>query len=242
MTIPLPLLEEQERIVAELEGYRKVIEGSRQILNSYKPTIRIDPSWPVLKIGDVSEINPKESGLAKLSPDIQVSFIPMADVAVEATTVLPSQTRKLKEVVKGYTNFRQNDVLLAKITPCFENGKVAIAGPLINDLGFGSTEFIVIRCDPKKLLPPLLLLYVSDNDFRQVGRLNMTGSAGQQRVPADFVRGYEIPRPPLDVQRQIVAELEAERKLVEANRELIVRMEAKIKTTLDEVWGEERNC
>jgi len=222
-----------------LEGYRKVIEGARQVLANYKLTILIDPRWPVVEIGDVSEINPKESGLAKLSPDTQVSFIPMADVAVEATTVLSSQTRKLKEVVKGYTNFRQNDILLAKITPCFENGKAAIAGTLVNDLGFGSTEFIVIRCDPKKLLPPLLLLYVSDNYFRQGGRINMTGSAGQQRVPADFVRGYKIPLPPLDVQRRIAADFEAERALVEANRKLIEVFEKKIQAKLAEIWGEE---
>ena len=237
--IPLPPLEEQERIVAELDGYRKIIEGACQILASYKPTIKVSAKWPMVTVGEVSEINPKESGLAKLSPDMQVSFIPMADVAVAAGIVLSSQIRKLKEVVKGYTNFRQNDVLLAKITPCFENGKVAIAGPLVNDLGFGSTEFIVIRCNPKILLSPLLLLYVSDNRFREMGCQNMTGSAGQQRVPVDFVRGYEIPLPPLDVQRRIVAELEAERKLVESNRELIARMEAKVKAKLAEVWGEE---
>ena len=234
--IPLPPLDEQERIVAELEGYRKVIEGARQVIASYKPTLRIDPKWLMTEIGDVCEINPKESGLAKFSPDTQVSFIPMADVALKTTTVSPSQTRKLNEVIKGYTNFRQNDVLLAKITPCFENGKVAIVGPLVNDLGFGSTEFIVIRCDPNKILPPLLLQYVSSNDFRQVGRLNMTGSAGQQRVRTDFIREYEIPLPPLAVQHELVAELEAERKLVEANRDLIGRMEAKIKAKLAEVW------
>jgi len=82
LTFPLPPLEIQRQMVAELDGYRKVIEGAYQILTSYKPTIRIDPRWPVVEIGDVSEINPKESGLAKLSPDTQVSFIPMADVAV----------------------------------------------------------------------------------------------------------------------------------------------------------------
>jgi type I restriction enzyme M protein len=195
--------------------------------------------WPIVKLADVCEVNPKEKSLASMPPDMTVSFVPMADVDLGTAYVRPRQTRRLAEVVRGYTVFRSGDVLLAKITPCFQNGKIGIVDSVVGGLGFGSTEFIVVRPDPARLLPPLLFHYLSRAEFREAGVRNMTGSAGQQRVPADFVRSYEIPLPPLDEQERIVAELEGYRKDIESAYRRIAQVEAKTKAKLAEVWGEE---
>jgi type I restriction enzyme M protein len=239
--IPLPPIAEQERLVAELEGYRRVTESARQILAHYKPTLRHDPTWPMVKLGDVCTINPSKKELGELDTKLDVSFVPMSVVQEDHPTFSPTETKKLGEVIKGYTFFRDNDVLVAKITPCFENGKAAIAQNLHNGIGFGSTEFIVIRADKKKLLPELIYLFVTSEMFRKGGKMHMTGTAGQQRVPTSFVESFEIPVPPLAEQRTLVAELEAERALVEANRELAVRFEKKLQDALARIWGEPRS-
>ncbi len=137
--------------------------------------------------------------------------------------------------VKSYTYFKNNDVLLAKITPCFENGKSGIAKNLLNNIGFGSTEFIVFR-PSEKILPEWIYYFISCDAFLNIGKNNMTGSAGQQRLSQDFVKSSKIPLPPLDVQKQIVALIEEEQKLVEANKNLIELFEGKINAKIAEVW------
>jgi type I restriction enzyme M protein len=236
--IPLPPLEVQEKIVAELDGYQKIIDGAKQIVENYKPAIKIDPDWPMVKLGQVCEINPKKSKLKGLDDDLDVSFIPMSDMNQGETNLNITQTRKLRNVLTGYTYFKNSDVLLAKITPCFENGKSGIAKGLRNGIGFGSTEFIAMRPDLNQVLPEIIYCFVSDSTFLTKGASNMTGSAGQQRLSLDFVRMYPISLPPLQTQKKIVAEIESERELVEANKNLIEIFEKKIKDKIGEVWGE----
>src|SRR3989339_2230570 len=100
--------------------------------------------WKQSLLSEVCEVNPGKKDLQELDKDTVVSFLPMALVS-EDGKIIDKEERKLKEVIKGYTNFRDGDVLLAKITPCFENGKRAIAKNLTNGVGFGSTEFHVLR-------------------------------------------------------------------------------------------------
>jgi len=101
--------------------------------------------FPVVRIGDICTINPLKNQLAEYSPDIIVSFVPMADLNEHCITFQPSEEKRLSEVSASYTYFEDNDVLLAKVTPCFENGKAGIARCLLNSLGFGSSEFYVLR-------------------------------------------------------------------------------------------------
>ena len=114
-----------------------------------------------------------------------------------------SQARRFSMVKMGYTPFREGDVLFAKITPCMENGKMAVVPKLPNGLGFGSTEFHVMRPSPQ-LLGAYLRLITSSKQFLQNGTNSMTGSAGQQRVPTDFVKNYLIALPPVAEQRAIL--------------------------------------
>ena len=131
----------------------------------------------------------------------------MAGVSINSWKFDFLEERLLEEVKKGYTHFSEGDVLFAKITPCMENGKAAVASNLINGLGCGTTELHVLR--PKKgISPHYIYYYLFQESFRKDAALNMTGTSGQLRVPISFVKKKEIPLPPLNEQRRIVAKLE----------------------------------
>ena len=127
------------------------------------------------------------------------------------------EERKVGEVIKGYTYFQEDDVLVAKVTPCFENGKAGIGRNLKNGIGFGSSEYYVIRPNDK-ILSVWIYLNITSNEFRTKGKLQMTGTGGLQRVPKDFVSSFKIPLPDLPTQRSIVEQIEKEQALVKRKR------------------------
>lgn len=235
--IPLPTIDKQNEIVADIGGYQKIIDGAQQVADNYKPVIKIDPEWDIVSLGNVCQIKPSKSEVKDLAQELEVSFVPMADLNQNQIFFKAKELRKLKEVFKGYTYFRNNDVLLAKITPCFENGKSAIAKNLINGIGFGSTEFIVFRANDN-ILPEWIYYFISSIEFLKIGKRFMTGSAGQQRVSNDFVNNYKIPLPIVEEQKEIVKQIESEQELVNANKKLISIYEQKIRDKISEVWGE----
>jgi restriction endonuclease S subunit len=183
-------------------------------------------------LGDLCEINPKKSEVK--DKDFEVSFVPMSDVSEQDYYFEPKQTKKISEVYKGYTYFAENDVLLAKITPCFENGKSAIARKLKNGIGFGSTEFIVFRAN-NKTIPEWIYNFIANTGFIDEGKNHMTGSAGQRRLNIDFVRTYKIPLPSLEIQKKLVAESEKEQQIINASKQLIEIYEQKISDVLSEI-------
>ena len=151
-------------------------------------------------------VNPKIDR-TQLTDDTEVSFVPMAAVGAADGSIDASTVRPYAEVKKGYTHFRENDVLFAKVTPCMENGKMAVARNLKNGMGFGSTEFHVLR--PREGVDPHYVYhFVSSQTFRKEAARHMTGAVGLRRVPSAFLESTEIPLPALEVQREIVAELE----------------------------------
>ncbi len=160
--------------------------------------------WRYMK--DVGEINPKFNN-ANLPSDLEVSFIPMKCVKELTGHIDLSNTRKLSDVRRGYTPFKDGDLLFAKITPCMENGKVAIASGLKNGIGFGSTEFHVIRTNPL-ISGKFLFFFLIQEGLRKDAQSHMTGSAGQLRVPVDYMKDLPIPLPPPAEQQQIVSEIE----------------------------------
>ncbi len=141
-----------------------------------------------------------------LSDEGVASFLPMAAVSEDGLIAFEEE-RPVREVRKGYTYFERGDVLVAKITPCFENGKATRTSALRKPFGFGSTEFHVLRAG-NEIDPSYLFHMIWNSKFRTVGMNNMTGSAGQKRVPADFLKRLEIPLPPLPEQRRIAAILD----------------------------------
>jgi restriction endonuclease S subunit len=192
----------------------------------------------MVPLGEACIVNPRKSELADLDGSTVVSFVPMADIGEHEMFFAPKDTKKLDDVTTSYTYFKDGDVLLAKVTPCFENGKAGIARDLRNAIGFGSSEFYVLR-PTGDLLPQWVFMFAATPAFRSWATPQMTGTGGLQRVPRSVVESYEIPLPPVAIQQAIVAEIEAEQALVAANRELITRFEQKIQATLARIWGEE---
>ena len=144
----------------------------------------------------------------------QVTFLPMEAIGDQGDLDL-SATRYVGDVRNGYTRFFDGDVLVAKITPCFENGKGALAAGTLNGLGFGTTELHVLT--PTKEIDARYLYYTTiSHRFRKLGEADMFGAAGQKRVPEEFVRDYRCPVPPLGTQRAIADYLDRETARIDA--------------------------
>jgi type I restriction enzyme, S subunit len=168
----------------------------------------IPEHWEVLRLRFQAKINPSRSELNNRSESLNVSFIPMESIHEYGGLTL-DQMRSIAEVSTGYTYFIDGDVITAKITPCFENGKGAIAENLINGIGFGTTELHVLR--PRTNLNSRFLFYVTiSHPFRHLGAAEMYGAGGQKRVPEDFVKDFRQPIPLLPEQRAIAAFLDRE--------------------------------
>jgi len=177
-------------------------------------------TFPIVRIGDVCTVNPRKSQVANLTPDTRVSFVPMADLNEHRIDFRPSEEKLLSEVSASYTYFENNDVLLAKVTPCFENGKAGIARSLLNGVGFGSSEFYVLRSSAQ-VLSEWVYFCVMHPLFRDAAVAQMTGTGGLQRVPRAYVENFEIPLPPLDVQKEIVAEIDGYQKVIDGARAVL---------------------
>jgi len=164
--------------------------------------------WATRPLGETCQIRPPKSEASRrLSDEEMVSFVPMEDMGVDQKHFIPTQSRPLNAVSGSYTFFADGDVLMAKITPCFENGKLGIATGLINGIGFGSSEYLVFR--PTKVMDKEWLYYfLSRSDFRSEGAERMTGAVGHKRVPKEFIEAYPIPVPPLQEQGRIVGILD----------------------------------
>lgn len=163
-------------------------------------------SWAYAKISDIADVNPK---LVKsdIDDDFEVSFVPMSCVEALSGRIDLKSIRRISEVSKGYTPFKEGDVLFAKITPCMENGKMAIVPALRNGHGFGSTEFHVLR-PFSGVSASYLYYFVSSQKFRNDAEHNMTGGVGQRRVPTTYLSEQRIPVPPQIEQNRIVAKIE----------------------------------
>ena len=234
--IPLAPIPIQEQIVAELDSYQKIIDGARQVVENYKPTIQNNSHWETVRLGDICELNPRKSEVKDFEGD--VSFVPMAVISDTDMYFSAQEKKPLKEVYTGYTYFTDNDVLLAKVTPCFENGKSGLAKDLENGIGFGSSEFFILRANPDKVLPEYIYYIINSNQFITEGTPQMTGTGGLRRLTKDFVLNYSVSLPPLDEQRRIVNQTEEEIAIVEQNKRLIEIFKKKINDKISEVWGE----
>ena len=166
----------------------------------------LPPGWVWTTLGEIAEIGPGRNH-AEINPSTEVSFVPMAAVQAGTGVLDASATRKWQQVSKGYVPFAEGDILFARITPCMENGKVAIAHDLTNGVGAGSTEFHVVRAS-ESIEPAFLLHYLLQMRIRQDARAVMQGAAGQLRVPAAFLRALAVPLPPGAEQRRIATEID----------------------------------
>lgn len=170
--------------------------------------------WAIERLRFHTRVNPPKSEINRIPVDTNVSFVPMEAVGAYGGLSL-DQEKPIEEVFNGYTYFRDGDVLVAKITPCFENGKGSIAEGLENGVGFGTTELHVLR--PTDDLDCGYLFYVTiSHGFRNIGAAHMYGAGGQKRVPDDFVSNFRHPIPPLEGQRTIATFLDRETSRIDA--------------------------
>ena len=202
----------KDTIAADGEYY---LSGERYRQITLKPS-----EFPFARIGEVCLVNPRMSQPGDFDARMDVSFVPMADVNEHQMTFQPLHKRTFSETSSSHTYFEENDVLLAKVTPCFENGKAGVARGLINGIGFGSSEFYVLR-PGEEILPEWVYFCVMHSHFRESAVAQMTGTGGLQRVPRKVVENFQIPLPPLEVQREIVAEVEGYQKVIDGARAVV---------------------
>ena len=164
--------------------------------------------WALVQLKDVCSINPSKINTKGLADDLEVSFFPMTALSEVSGEITEPQTKKLSEVKSGFTNFSEGDVVFAKITPCMENGKSAVVGSLVNGIGYGTTEFFVMRCG-EKLYNRYLWHMIRARAFRDMAKAEMTGAVGQQRVPKSYLDNYQFELPPVEEQYAIVRLLDA---------------------------------
>ena len=211
--IELPDIDTQKYVVSILEKSKGIMEARNTELQKLDELIKArfvemfgipgtdEFGWGLSSLGKCCELNPKKAMDSRLSSGLELSFVPMPAVS-ENGAIDPSDTRTYDEVKTGFTYFAENDVLFAKITPCMENGKGAVAVGLTNGIGFGSTEFHVMRPIQGVSNPYWLYVLSVFRTFRKDAEANMTGSAGQRRVPASFLDNYKVALPPYEFQEQ----------------------------------------
>ncbi len=181
------------------------------------------PTWEVVKLSDVCEIDPSKRELNGIEKNTSVSFGMMADLGEHKRSFQPKETKTISELAKGgYCYFKEEDVLLAKMTPCFENGKSGIAENLENGIGFGSTEFYILR-SKGKILADWIYHIISSEKFLEEGKHSLVGTTGRRRLMKQYVETFEIPLPPLSEQKQIAALFQS------------------IETAMEQVDGQEKN-
>ena len=186
------------------------------------------------KLGEICLINPKS---CTLRDDTEVSFIPMTKVG-EHGEFDASEIKNYSEVKKGFTNFQNGDVLFAKITPCMENGKGAIAHNMKNGIGFGSTEFHVLRPDTDKITREWLYYLTTWKTFRKEAERNMTGSAGQKRVPKTFLENYVVNLPDIDTQKSENKILRKVDDLISLCKQQLAKLDELVKARFVEMFGD----
>lgn len=173
--------------------------------------------YPTTPLADVALVNPEKT--KRVAPGAKVSFVPMEAVSAISGKIELLEDRFVEEVSTGYTAFEESDVIWAKITPCMQNGKCAVARSLTNEVGYGSTEFHVIRSrNVEAVLPDYLWILLRLKAVRNAAQRYFIGSAGQQRVPDNFLNELRIPLPSPDIQKSIIQGVREKRKLILAEQ------------------------
>ncbi|HGM6878681.1 TPA: restriction endonuclease subunit S [Serratia marcescens] len=172
--------------------------------NLVPPAIDLPLNWRWSRLLDLGEINPRNQA----EETAMATFVPMAGVSEKHSKEISGEIKPWSKIHKGYTHFANGDVLLAKITPCFENGKAAVVSGLEHDIGAGSTEFHVFRSISQFIHPGYVYLFLRSPLFRAKGEASMTGTAGQKRLPTDYFALCAMPLPPTAEQSRIVAKVD----------------------------------
>jgi type I restriction enzyme M protein len=197
------------RLVDLLDYSRKDFDKQFSFSLKIASIVEWSDKYEFRKLSEITLINPSKSEIKDVNENTLISFVEMASVS-EKGFIAYREDKLLRDLKKGsYTYFRESDIIIAKITPCMENGKCALATDLTNSLAMGSSEFHVIRPNEKVVLVKYIFALLNREIVRKEAEKNMTGSSGHRRVPASFYESYKIPLPPLEIQNQIMQACEA---------------------------------
>ncbi len=180
-------------------------------------THHLPSGWRCVRLSEVCLINPRRPAALSRDANAPTTFVPMSAVDERLGTIAKPELRRFAELQRGYTHFQRGDILFAKITPCMQNGKHAIARELTDDIGFASTEFHVIRPE-SEVLPEWIHYFIRQPSTLAAAERSFTGTAGQQRVPPEFLGSIEIPLPSVQEQKRIVALLNEQMAVVQRAR------------------------
>ena len=210
----------------------------RTNVTSESGKLKIESKWPLVKLGEICKIiNPSKTAIHDILDDTVVSFVDMASISNDGYIELKTD-KFLGDLRKGsYSYFAENDIIIAKITPCMENGKCAIARKLTNGIGMGSSEFHVFRID-NKYSTEYVFAFLNRKKIRDEAEKVMTGSSGHRRVPVNFYKDLLLPLPPLDIQQKIVDECETVDSECEEAQNTISRCKNQISEIMKNVQGE----
>ncbi len=228
LQIPLPPLSVQEEIVAEIDGYQKIINGARMVVDNYKPTIKIDPDWELMKLGDVMgkssySINPQSQ-----SGDIK--YVGLENIEQNTGSIVGELDTEISTIRSTKLVFKEGNILYGKLRPNLN--KVHYC----SFEGICSTDIFVLNCDKEKANPVFYSIYLRSDSFNSDVLKGLSG-AQLPRVRWNYFSSLIVPLPPVPAQKKIVAQIESEQEMVNANKKLIEIYEQKIKDKISEVWG-----
>ena len=206
--------EEKQRLIAE--GKIKKEKPLPEITEDEKP-FNIPASWEWCRLGEICDINPRNN----IEKNIDISFVPMACISPGFSRNFTYEIRQWNSVKSGFTVFADNDVGIAKITPCFENRKSVLFKNLVNGFGAGTTELHILRPIHDILSDTFLFWFVKTESFIKNGIACFSGAVGQQRISRDYVANTLFPLPPLAEQKRIVEKIEQlfrQADIIEQNR------------------------
>ena len=272
--LPYPTAKEQQKIVNFLDGKVSLIddtiEKTKQSIEDYKkykqalitetvtkglnPDVEMKQSgiewvgevpkhWRIIRIKHLATVNPNKSEIKHLSLDSEVTFIPMEKI-IGPGQVDYSLSNTIENLINGYTYFKDGDIIMAKVTPCFENSNIAIVNGMKNGIGFGTTELHVLRCNDK-CYNKYLFYYLQSSVFVLKGISKMYGVGGLKRVPEDFVSNHKLAVPSYEEQKQIAGYLDKKcleiGKIISQKEQLIKKLEDYKKSLIYEyVTGKKR--
>jgi type I restriction enzyme M protein len=233
--IPLPPLSVQEEIVAEIEGYQKIIDGAKMVVENYKPKIDIDPAWEMVELGEVAK--PQYGFTEKAKDEGNARFIRITDIGVDGE-LIKENARYIDLTLDAQKSIvSKDDILVARTwatygkTMIFKESYPAVFASFLIRLNF----------DKKRVYPKYYWAFAQSSNYISQAAKLMTGG-GQPQFNGNAIIKIKFPLPPIEIQKQIVAKIEKEQEIVNANKQLIEIFEQKIKDRIAKVWGEDKSA
>ena len=230
LQIPLPPLEVQQEIVAEIEGYQRVIDGARAVIDNYRPQIAVDPDWPMVEIAELTK--PEYGFTEKAEDQGDARFIRITDISEDGTLRSDDPKFITLTIEAQGSLLEKGDILVARTGATY--GKTMV---FVEDYPAVFASYLIrLRFPVERVHPYYYWAFAQNDGYWNQAKALMTGG-GQPQFNGNAIKQVKLPLPPLETQRAIVAEIEAEQSLVDANRELVERMEGKIRAAIGRVWG-----